>query len=254
MAVVVLRGGFVFAILLTVVGLAGCASGPADAPLARARVVRDDPRADGKVIRADWAEGEIYINLTKKDHVREGMKFECYDARKGVKKTGTDVVQPAPGTATLEIVEVGQEYSCCRVVRTTMSEVHEGDPVAGYNFFKGYVFHLVITGDFDLDGDGVATVIEREQIEMIAKKWGAVVDAEVRGSTDYLIVGKRPASPAQTDPMPVRLPNDVADHRTKEQKAYDKQIERARELSIPVCNQNRALVLMDAEARVIASR
>jgi hypothetical protein len=262
MAVVVSRRGAIFAVIFGGAwALGGCAAAPpgrvaGGAAGAGTRVMGDgtrvqrDARADGEVIRVDKAGGEIYINLTKRDHLRTGTVFECYDGRLGARPKDLKG-EPAPGIATLEVTQVGEEFSICRIVRATSLDMAEGDPLMGRDFFPHYVFHFTLYGDFDLNGDGAATADERERLETLVRSWGGVIDRAVTVRTDYLVLGTRPASPA-FKPLPEVVKGDVVDERTAEQKRYDGLLEEARRYAIPVYNQNRLLGMIGFYDTVVA--
>ncbi len=252
MAVVVFRG-CIFALMVVVWSLAGCAS-PEVGPLRPIAVAHTDPRADGYIVQIDRDAGEVYIDLTARDHLRVGMTFECYDPRLGVKRDSSHVVRPLAGLATLEVVQVGDEYSICRVKRANLRDLAIGDPLAGYDFFKNFSPHMAMFGDFDLNGDGVATPSEREELVWLLQKWGAVVDDDITVHTDYLLLGTRPKSPNMHDPSPVTEPGDAVDHRTAEQKEYDRLLEVADSFAMPVFNLNRILALIGYRDPQIAQR
>ncbi|HVT82847.1 MAG TPA: hypothetical protein VHM90_19570 [Phycisphaerae bacterium] len=201
---------------------------------------------DGTIIRVDGAAGTAWISLTKNDRIQAGMTFTAYDPRTGV-RFATD--EQALGNGSLEVIEVRDNASLCRITRTTRDHaVQAGDLISNlvYHKDKTRQFRFVVVGDFDLDGDGVATANERERIIRMVKSWGGVVDNAVSSQTDYLVMGKPPASAAtvSTADAAATAPGSIVDERTKDQQAYDVTEQEARRLAIPVLNANRFLAMI----------
>ena len=94
---------------------------------------------------------------------------------------------------------------------------------------------FVVYEDFDLDGDGIATAVERERLESMITRWGGIVVPEVNKETDYVVVGARPTTPA------IALGNAGVGP-----DQYDNFIIEAKRLSIPVLNADRFLHMIGA--------
>ena len=201
---------------------------------------------DGRILRVNAAAGEVYIDLARKDGIREGMTFTCYDPRLGVRY---DTEEAAAGNGMIEVRSVGENLAVCRITHTTPGHtIQVNDLISNlvYHNNKSRKFRFVVSGDFDLDGDGVATAAERDRLIAMIIGWGGQVDSEVTSQTDYLVFGERPSSPTIIESQPegaasATAPGSVADERSKRQKGYDDLIEAARRLSIPALNANRFL-------------
>jgi hypothetical protein len=209
---------------------------------------------DGRVVRVNGATGEVYINLGKKDRMTPGLPFTAYDPRTGV-RFGTD--ESAQGNGSLEVIEVGDETSLCRVTRTSKDRaIQANDLIANivYHNDRSRKFHFTIFGDFDLDGDGVATAAERDRLIVLIKSWGGQVEDDVTSQTDYLVLGEKPKSPILQDLGETSATSDtaasepssgiiggVSEVRTKDQARYDELEIAAKRLAIPVLNANRFL-------------
>jgi hypothetical protein len=241
----------------------------AEIQLLRQRIINEGGRgavsdnvgeSDGQVIRVNGATGEVYISLTAKDRIMPGMTFTAYDPRTGV-RWGSE--EAAEGNGSLEVIEVGQSTSLCRITRTTKNRaIQAGDLIANlvYHNDKTRKFRFTILGNFDLDGDGVATAVERDRIILLIQRWGGQVDDDVTSQTDYLVVGERPATPSVSLDQPTDTPASApaADAATepglvtggvgamasKEQNRYDDLIIAAKRLAIPVLNANRFLAMI----------
>jgi len=192
---------------------------------------------------------ECYILLGKKDRVVPGLTFTAYDPRLGV-RYGTD--EQAQGNGSLEVIQVGETTSLCRITRvTTGRAIQVGDLIANpvYHTDRTRQFRFVIRGDFDLDGDGVATAAERDRIVRLVVSWGGIVEDKVNPQTDFVVMGSRPndiASIEEVKDTPTTGPEagSIADQRQKEQKDYEDIRVQATRLGIPVLNSNRFLAMI----------
>jgi hypothetical protein len=211
---------------------------------------------DGRIVSVNSATGEVYINLGKKDRMAPGMPFTAYDPRTGV-RFGTD--EAAQGNGSLEVIQVGEETSLCRITRTTKDRAIQADDLISnivYHNDRTRKFHFTVFGDFDLDGDGVATAAERDRLIVLIKSWGGQVDDDVTSQTDYLVLGAKPKSPIleeapATEPAeaaasapaasPSGVVGSVGESRSKDQQRYDDLEIAAKRLAIPVLNANRFL-------------
>jgi hypothetical protein len=213
---------------------------------------------DGRVIRVNGATGLVYINLGKKDRMTPGLPFTAYDPRTGV-RFGTD--EAAQGNGSLEVIEVGEDTSLCRITRTTRDRAIQTDDLISnivYHNDRTRKFHFTVFGDFDLDGDGVATAAERDRLIVLITSWGGQVDDDVTSQTDFLVLGAKPKSPLLEDTgAPASEPADatasapssgitgsVGETRTKDQARYEDLEIAAKRLAIPVLNANRFLKMV----------
>ncbi len=204
---------------------------------------------DGIIVRAGAGTGEVYINLGRRDRVVPGLTFAVYDPRLGVRLGSDANPQEAAGKGGIEVMDVAETESLCRITHTTPGQtIASGDLIANpvYHQDRTRTFHFVVTGDFDLDGDGVATAGERDRLVQMIKRWGGVVDKNVTTQTDFAVVGSRPASaetPA-TDEGAATQPGSVEAVRAQTQQSYDQVISEAKASSVPILNQNRFLALI----------
>jgi len=202
---------------------------------------------DGKIVRVSAAAGEVYIDLGAKDRMTPGLSFTAFDPRTGV-RFGTD--EAAQGNGSIEVIQVGEKSSLCRITHVTKDRtIQAGDLIANlvYHSDKNRSFRFVVFGDFDLDGDGVATAAERERLVAMIRTWGGVVDNDISPQTDYLVLGTRPSSPVVMDDQAApaaTAPGSALDQRSKLQDQYDGLAAKARSLSIPTLNANRFLAMI----------
>jgi len=207
-------------------------------PSARTTLVLEP---DGRVVRSNQVTGEVYISLGRKDRATPGLTFAVYDPKLGV-GSGPD----SGGKAKLEVVEVGENDSLCRVTFTEKGQhVDTNDLIANpvYAKDKTRKFHFVVFGEFDLDGDGIATAAEREKIIRLIQSWGGIIDDTLSTQTDFLVMGAVTGSGAKylsdTDQS-----GELAKARKAQQDKYNAMVKEARDYSIPLLNANRFLALI----------
>jgi len=99
-----------------------------------------------------------------------------------------------------------------------------------------------VYGDFDMKGDGVFTAAEADMVKNLVIRWGGTVQNKLTVDTDFVILGKEPEVPTLTKEQeadPILNANNVA---KKEALAtYEKMINQASTLNIPIMNQTRFL-------------
>jgi len=202
-------------------------------------------RADG-VIRQITGGNTVYINLGQGDGVVNGMTFEVYDKAEGVPALGSDGLRDEDmpiGKGSIEIVRVGAATSECRVVKTTPgSAIAEGDLIANLVYDPNVKFNFVVYGKFDLDRNGIATDADTDVMKRLVTQWGGKIGDVINVDTDFVVLGKEPVLPVFTKEE-LDLPENakkLTDAQT-EADAYQKLKADARELHIPVMNQNRFL-------------
>jgi hypothetical protein len=236
----VARGGFVSAFLAFLVGLVLAFQGT---PTVFGRILVDPVRyrsnADGTVLHVNHTTGDVYISLTSNDNVRPGMPFDCFDPR-------TFGTGEATTNGSVEVMAVTDTFTRCRITSTVSNRaIQVGDVISSFYFRydKEHPAHFAIIGDFDLDGDGVATAAERDRIVALIRAWGGVVDNTLTRDTAYLVAGRRPLSPILKDPAG---PGTVVDQRTTDQKYYDELLGNAKDYPgfITILNTNRFLALI----------
>ncbi len=213
------------------------------------RVNTRDPivrHPDGHVIRIPQA-GTVYIDLGASQSVTPGLTFEVYDRIDGIPPAGdpsNDDKLPK-GKASIEVVHVGPTSSECRVIHTELGQqISEGDLIANLVFDPNVKYHFVVYGDFDLDQNGVATPQDADVIKRLVTQWGGSIMDTVNVDTDFVVLGKEPVVPSFSkdelqDPFNAKK---LADAQAAAD-AYAKVRDTAKELHIPILNQNRFLYL-----------
>ncbi len=212
--------------------------------------IRIDPKnavvqqADGHITRLP-GNGVLYIDLGAGDQVSPGLTFEVYDKRKGVPAVGdgTREGELPVGKASIEVVRVGQGSSECRIVKQELGQtLVEGDLIANVVFDPKTKYKFLVYGNFDMDQNGIASSEDAKIIQRLITQWGGQLTDKVDVETDFVVLGKEPEVPVLSEEdknNPVEE-KKVADAQAALE-AYQKVLKSARDLTIPVMNQNRFL-------------
>ena len=141
------------------------------------------------------------------------------------------------------MVRVLPNSSECRVTRIAPStNIIQGDPILNVVYDPNIKYNFLVYGRFDLDQNGVATQQDADVIKRIITQWGARVTDKLGVDTDFLVIGAEPVVPVlteeqQNDPLEVTKQQKA----TQELAAYQEVLKDAREMHIPILNQNRFL-------------
>ncbi|QOJ00288.1 MAG: hypothetical protein HRU70_07220 [Phycisphaeraceae bacterium] len=204
----------------------------------------EEALVDGTVIGLLPASNEVSISLGRRQKVQLGMTFSVYADANQIRvddRTG----EYRRGKATLEVIEVGEDTSKARVTSETRgSPVVRGDVIANPVYDPRKVYKFVVYGNFDTNGDGIATPGERGDLAALIADWGGTVIDDLAGDVDFLILGERPILPPKPGidvPLPVVQEYVRVE---KEVQRYDDLYKSAAATSVPILNQNRLFTLM----------
>jgi hypothetical protein len=210
-------------------------------------------QADAKVVRVP-GNGNVFLNIGYGDQVPLGMTFEIYDHTTGVPAPGTDETDTAlgagtvagvptlpKGKASVEVVRLGEGQAECRIIRQTLGKpVVEGDLAANLVYDKNTKYNFVVFGNFDLGQTGTARPQDAETVKRLITQWGGKLQNEVNVDTDFLILGKEPEVPAaEENEDPTHIAQREAAQ--KQLQAYNDLVAKAKDLHVPILNQNRFL-------------
>ncbi len=176
---------------------------------------------DGMIATVNPAEGQVFINLGRRDKVILGMTFAVY--------SDPTAIRPGPtgdyprGKASIEVISVGEDSSTARVIPGTEAR---GNPV--------------------VKGDVVANAIydPRKVYKFVVRAWGGVVADELAGDVDFLVLGSKPVlppAPRPTDPYGIVEEYMRRDAIVRE---YEATYQQAIATSMPVLNENRLYTLI----------
>jgi len=206
--------------------------GPPDVEPADARIISLGP--DGR---------QVYINRGAEDKLQLGMTFEVFSADELIKRNDYNELR---GKATIEILDLEPQTALARVVRQRRGEaINPDDQVANLIYDPNAIYKFHVYGDFDVDSLGATSTRDRERIKSMITRWGGELSDDLNWDVDFLVLGKEPPLP---DPLPENEfdPVKIREHAeaTRNYETYNRLANQARELSVPVLNQNRFLALV----------
>ena len=202
---------------------------------------------DGRIESLVPDEHLAYIDIGRLDHMQPGITFEVYGRNELVK---LDQFGELPrGKATIEVIGVSEVSSKARIVRSTPGQpVFDGDKI--YNIVYDRNTHPVfyVFGKFDIHGTGRgATHTDRHRVEAMVLQYRGTLAKQLTFEVDYLVLGVEPTVPVQPTDEQFRNDPAVLGRYEEAKDRYDEYqalINLARELQIPVLNQNRFLTLV----------
>jgi hypothetical protein len=199
---------------------------------------------DGQVIGVNTTDDLYYVNLGTDNKTQVGMTFAVYAQASDIRP---DARGNYPrGKAVLEIMEIDETYSTCRVVPGSAisgNPVVIGDVIANALYDPNKLYKFVVYGDFDANGDGRLTPEERGDVENVIRQWGGEVITDLAGDVDFLVLGARPVLPIA--PGPDANIEVIRQFRRKQNdvERYDRLWDEAIRTRIPVLNINRLFTL-----------
>jgi hypothetical protein len=215
--------------------------------LAGRRISPIDPmlrQADG-MISSVATEDVVYINLGSGDHLVPGMTFEVYNHREGIPKQDdlmSEENMPV-GVASIEVERVFASDSQCRVLKMGPGQhINEGDYIANLVYDRNTKYNFVVYGNFDLGQTGQPKAADRQKIAALVTEWGGHIQKEINVDTDFVVMGREPEVRQFTaDELQDPLNRRLLDDQKAEYDAYAAELDKAKELHIPIMNQNRFL-------------
>lgn len=203
---------------------------------------------DAQVLRIGTND-TVYLNIGANQHVVPGLTFSVYDRRTGVPALSTATNQEngdaqVQGKAELEVIRVDANSSEARVTSRTAGKapIAEGDYVANLIYDPNTTYNFYVFGKFDLDRNGVPTTQDTDVVKRLVSQWGGNVTNDINVNTDFVVVGAEPVVPNLThdeeaDPILVQKRAQAQ----QDLNQYLEVINKARDLHIPILNQNRFL-------------
>ncbi len=198
---------------------------------------------DGTILSVNASDRTANIDRGRNSKVMLGMTFGVYSDGSAIRPDAAGNL-PAP-KGVLEIIRVDQSSSTCRILRETRGNpVVRGDAIANPIYDPNKTYKMLVFGNFDTNGDGSPTRVERDGVETQIRSWGGVVVDDLVGDLDFLVLGSRPLLPPRPRsdaPVDVKLAwirmSQVVDR-------YDELQRRAEATSIPILNENRLRTLL----------
>ncbi len=198
--------------------------------------------------------GDAYIKLGAAERVRLGMNFEVFQANSVIHmQAGNTVI----GKATLEVYRVERHDCIARVVRGPANlRLLAGDPIINLAYSPHGDVNFVVYGAFDINNTKNPNVIAEDETRikaLIASSGGQIIEIDPNNAqvmlspdVDYLVLGKQPNPPlelAGDDATDVGK-MEAYKKAQKDYALYTSLMGQARQMQIPVLNQNRFLELM----------
>lgn len=198
---------------------------------------------DGAVISVSGSQGTVTIDRGRNHKVVLGMTFSVYSDGASIRP---DALGNYPaGKALLEVINVQDSSSTCRILRETRGNpIVRADVIANPLYDPNKSYKMLVFGNFDTNGDGRPSDFERDGVVAEIEAWGGKVVDDLAGDLDFLVLGSRPIlppKPRSDAPVEIQLEwirlSQVVDR-------YDELQRRAEATSIPVLNLNRLSTLI----------
>lgn len=180
-----------------------------------------------------------YIDLGYGNHISPGLTFEVYDRFEGIPKMGDSDSELPKGKASIEVINVGQNSSQCRVTRmATGQTLTQGDVCANLVYDRNTKLKFYVYGKFDMDNNGVATDAEAEVIKNLITRWGGQIVDKLGTEVDFVVMGKEPQVPTYSaEELQQPIPAAKAAEAKAALDAYNKVRDEAVGLHLPIMNQ-----------------
>jgi len=199
---------------------------------------------DGEIIGLNQSSNQVTISRGRQDKIILGMTFSVYSDATAIKPDPNTGEYPRP-KAKIEVINIGETSSTCRITEETKGNpVVRGDVVANAIYDPAKVYTFLVYGNFDANGDGIATAGEAADIRAMINAWGGTVTDELSGDVDFLVLGQRPQLP----PRPAAGQPDVVlseyirlDGLVQK---YNQLLAQANSTSLPILNENRLYTLI----------
>ncbi len=207
-------------------------------PLSEAELV------DGRIDQVISSDDEVLLSIGRRQKAVLGMTFAVYDNATEIRVNKNTGSYPA-GKAVIEIIEVEDDFSRARIISSSQGNpIIRGNVIANAVYDPRKTYKFVVDGLFDVDGDGVATGYETDELEALIEQWGGKLESEVVGDIDFVVLGERPILPPPPGPgAPIATMQEYV-RLQREIQRYDDLQARAEAASIPLLNSNRLQTLI----------
>jgi hypothetical protein len=199
--------------------------------------------ADATIVSQIPDQNKVFLDIGRNSNLVRGMAFQVFDPEVLVKLEDADDL--AEGKAVVEIINLSDNTSVGRIVqRQGRAQVRNGDKVVNLVFDPNRVFTFHLFGQFDLDYDGSPDEGGLSQVKSMVRRFNGRLSDEMNFATDYLVLGVEPELPTRPDDELDLIKMQEYRAQLENYNAYQERISQARELGIPVLNQNRFLDLV----------
>ncbi|MEM8738934.1 MAG: hypothetical protein AAGG38_10730 [Planctomycetota bacterium] len=197
--------------------------------------------ADATVVAQIKDQNKVYLDLGREAGLTLGMPFKVFDAEELIKIEDPE----AEGKAIIEIINIESNSAVGRVVsRQPRATIDNGDLLVNVAFDPNRIFTFHVFGQFDLDNNGEVEPDSHERVSALIQRSGGRLVDDLGYSVDYLVLGQEPSLPQRPDDELDLIKMREFRVELENFEAYQTRIVEARELGIPVLNQNRFLDLI----------
>jgi len=199
---------------------------------------------DGRIDQVIASDSEVLLSIGRKQKAVLGMTFAVYDNATEIRVNKDTGTYPA-GKAVIEIIEVENDFSRARIISSSQGNpIIRGNVIANAVYDPSKTYKFVVDGLFDVDGDGIATTYETDELEALIEQWGGKLEDEVVGDIDFVVLGEKPILPPPPGPgAPIATMQEYV-RLQREIQRYDDLLVRAEDASIPLLNANRLQTLI----------
>ncbi len=199
---------------------------------------------DGRIDQVVSSDSEVLLSIGRNQKAVLGMSFAVYDNATDIRVDPLTGEYPA-GKAVIEIIEVEDDFSRARIIASSQGNpIIRGNVIANAVYDPSKTYKFVIDGLFDVNGDGVATSFETEELEALIIRWGGKLQDDIVGDIDFIILGEQPILPPPPGPRaPIATMQEYV-RLQREIQRYDDLLIRAEDASIPLLNANRLQTLI----------
>jgi hypothetical protein len=199
---------------------------------------------DGRIDQVITSDDEVLLSIGRKQKAVLGMTFAVYDNATEIRVNKATGEYPQ-GKAVIEIIEVEDDFSRARIISSSQGNpIIRGNVIANAVYDPRKTYKFVIDGLFDIDGDGVATSYETDELEALIEQWGGKLEDSVVGDIDFVVLGEKPILPPPPGPgAPIATMQEYV-RLQREIQRYDDLLLRASDASIPLLNSNRLQTLI----------
>lgn len=210
----------------------------------RVRPLAEESLVDAQVRSVDPVAREVVLSIGRGEKVILGMTFAIYNTATDIRPDAATGVYPL-GKAVVEVIRVNEGFSTARIIEEARGNpIIKGDVAANAVYDPDKTYRFLVFGNFDINGDGIATPLEGEDLKALIKRWGGDLATEVTGDLDFIVLGdKAVLGPEPPTGSPVEVVEEYL-RRKRVNEQYDQLFDTALTTAIPVLNENRLRTLI----------
>jgi hypothetical protein len=196
---------------------------------------------DGEVLLVDEYSKIVHINIGSEQHVYPGLTFGVYEQNVPIPKDGK-------GKGEIEVFNIAKNMSTARITKSDpMNPILKGDVVANLVWSKDQPNIFVVSGEFDLDGNGTNDPEAANKIKALIENWGGKIEDAVSVNTTFVVLGTTPTvleRPTYDQLAIDPLAMEKYEASLKRLEDYKQVLKQAEALNIPILNYERFLYLI----------